>query len=71
MEGFQLEIDLAHFMRNVRLKLYFSQQKKPNVEIICQDVGFCYADFNPVMKSDFSLGVTSNAIDTFYNLVKK
>lgn len=71
MDWFQLEIDLAHFMRNIRLKLYFNQHKSQNVEPVCYDTGFCYADFHLTIRSDFSPTVSSNAIDTFYNLVKK
>lgn len=56
------------------MKLWFNQHRSDNIDNTdntCYDVRFCHADFNLAMKSDFTPSASSNAIDTFINLVKK
>lgn len=54
VDWFQLELDFAHFFRNLWLKVAMQN----------------FTEFGLSIKYDFNPTVTSNAIDTYVNLVK-
>lgn len=40
------------------------------MDVLSHNAEFCYSDFELIRKSNFSPTVTSNAVDTYMNLVK-